>query len=101
MIKGLGDMASGMLGDAVSKLAGDAAGPLIAEILDMVRNALAARDGGQVLSDDETGALAQIAGAFGVGSPEEVVDLGADRMAELGVPENVTALLSALSAFKS
>ncbi|MEL7116880.1 MAG: hypothetical protein AAGP08_15095 [Pseudomonadota bacterium] len=96
MIKGLGGMLGGIVGDKLKDLAGDAAGPVIEQVLEVVQGLL---DGGE-MSGEQEGALGQLAEMLGVGSPEEIVEMGAEKIADSGIGEKLPEVMGLLEKLK-
>jgi hypothetical protein len=96
MIKGLGDMLGGAIGDKISDLTGDAAGPVVEQVMEMVKGLL---DGGE-MSGEQEGALGQLAGMLGVGSPQEIVEMSSEQIAESGITEKLPDLMGILETLK-
>jgi hypothetical protein len=96
MIKGLGDMLGGAIGDKVTEIAGDAAGPVIAQVLELVQGLL---EGGDISSAQE-GALGQLAEMLGVGTPQEILAMGAEKIAESGIAGDLGGLMKIIETLK-
>ena len=96
MIKGVGGMLGGLVEGKLEELAGDAAGPVIEQVIEMVKGLL---DGGE-MSGEQEGALGQLAGLLGAGSPQDIVDMGAEKIAEAGIGDKLPEIMGLLEKLK-